>query len=372
MSRPTKQGLEYFPHDVDSSSDPKLEALQLIYGFEGYAFFFKMLECIYATENCEIDISDTETREETLQILAKKTAETRQKFDKMFEISLRHGVFNKELYLKGLIVSNGAKKRAKVVLEKRVAGRTKYNSTHKSKDESKDKDKGKDLEGFRYGVSDAETIPEINNPSFYEINNFGKLDANAADKITDAEKEYSVIYVSQAMWVAVKNKKLNWPEVTRILEYSRRVKLSPLEVFNRGNGRTPKESDDLIKTAMDEYEKIQGYAFLFKNEGEKDYVLFKRAVSGRYSVSDILECKKALDQTEYWQSKGMDAPLSVVVDNLGKYKSGKLQKPEIKKPATTVPLCQPRTMSLEEEAAVVKRWHDEEDRKYRKPTAEQK
>jgi hypothetical protein len=317
MSRPTKTGLEYFPHDVDSSSDPKLEALQLIYGFEGYAFFFKMLECIYATEKCEIDISDAETREEILQILAKKTAENRQKFDRMLELSLRHGAFNKELFAKGLIVSDGAKKRAKIVLEKRVAGRNKYSSTH---NKDKDKDKGKELEGFPYRVSDAETIPEINNPTFYEENKFGKLDANAADKIIDAEKEYSVLYVSQALWLAVKGKKTNWAEVVRILENSRKLGLSPLDVEIKKGKCTPKELDEQIRVAIDGCEQIQGFAFMFKNEGEKDYLLVKKALEMGYTASDIIGCRQAMGEDDFWASLSQ-ITMKSIVDNLGRFKN---------------------------------------------------
>jgi len=159
MPRPQKEGLDYFPHDVDSSSDPKVEALEMLYGFEGYAFFFKILECLYRTPNCEIDISDAETKEETLQILAKKTAGNRQKFDKMLDTALRHGCFDKEAFVNGTLTSNGAKKRAKVVIEKRVVQRNLYKERNSSIiNKTKDKEKNSSSK-----VKDWTSIGQVSN-----------------------------------------------------------------------------------------------------------------------------------------------------------------------------------------------------------------
>jgi hypothetical protein len=58
MSRPIKEGLDYFPHDVNSSNDKKIEALRALYGNDGYAFYFIMLEQIYQEPNGDLDVSD--------------------------------------------------------------------------------------------------------------------------------------------------------------------------------------------------------------------------------------------------------------------------------------------------------------------------
>lgn len=47
MARPRKIGLDYFPHDVDLSSDDKIGALEGKFGLLGYAFYLKTLEQIY-------------------------------------------------------------------------------------------------------------------------------------------------------------------------------------------------------------------------------------------------------------------------------------------------------------------------------------
>lgn len=46
MARPLKEGMDYFPHDTDASDDEKIEALRAIYGNDGYAFYFILLDLI--------------------------------------------------------------------------------------------------------------------------------------------------------------------------------------------------------------------------------------------------------------------------------------------------------------------------------------
>jgi hypothetical protein len=48
MARPEKQGLDYFSHDINSNSDPKIEYIETVYGLTGYAIYFKLLEKIYS------------------------------------------------------------------------------------------------------------------------------------------------------------------------------------------------------------------------------------------------------------------------------------------------------------------------------------
>ena len=49
MARPQKEGLDYFSHDTYSESDEKIQAMIYLYGNEGYAFYYRLLEHIYRT-----------------------------------------------------------------------------------------------------------------------------------------------------------------------------------------------------------------------------------------------------------------------------------------------------------------------------------
>ena len=146
MARPQKQGMDYFPHDTDASNDEKVEALRILYGNDGYAFYFILLERIYRTPDFELDISDAET----IQILAKKVEVKPEKFSEMLQTSLKRGCFCRESYEKRqVLTSTGIKKRSQSVVQKR---RNMANAYQESKE--------KDSIPANQGVSDAETIPE--------------------------------------------------------------------------------------------------------------------------------------------------------------------------------------------------------------------
>jgi hypothetical protein len=57
MGRPRKEGMDYFPHDVDAVFDEKIEALRTMFGNDGYAFYFISLERIYRSGQGELDVS---------------------------------------------------------------------------------------------------------------------------------------------------------------------------------------------------------------------------------------------------------------------------------------------------------------------------
>lgn len=162
MARPLKEGLDYFPHDTDASNDEKIEALRSIHGNNGYVFYFILLERIYRTPNFELDISASETGEEMKQILARKIAVTMQEFNLMLETAFRWGCFDVQKYHeKGVLTSNGIKKRASAVLEKREKMRNLYRqkiSDAETREETpqskvkKSKDIDKDMLSINRGV----------------------------------------------------------------------------------------------------------------------------------------------------------------------------------------------------------------------------
>lgn len=135
MARHKKTGLDYFPHDVDLSSDEKIEALEALYKNDGYAVYNKLLERIYRQAG-ELDISDAETR----QILAIKFHVDIELFDKIIATCLKQKLFDRKIFeSKKILTSAGIKKRVKPVLKKRQTERDKYKN--KSAAEKKQKPK---------------------------------------------------------------------------------------------------------------------------------------------------------------------------------------------------------------------------------------
>lgn len=128
MARPQKEGLDYFPHDVYASSDEKIEPLILLYGAKGYAFYFLHLEYIYRNSALEFDISDAETRE----VIQQKLQISAEEYEQILQTALKKKCFDKEYFDQtNKLTSNGIKKRASSVLEKREKMRTAYDQTKK-------------------------------------------------------------------------------------------------------------------------------------------------------------------------------------------------------------------------------------------------
>lgn len=112
MGRPRKEGMDYFPHDVDAAQDEKIEAMRSVHGNDGYAFYFITLERIYRSEIGELDLNN----EVIFISLAKKIMVTQNKLKKMIQTSVDVGLFCSENYEKRkILTSAGIKKRLSVI-----------------------------------------------------------------------------------------------------------------------------------------------------------------------------------------------------------------------------------------------------------------
>ena len=126
MGRPIKQGLDYFPHDTDASSDEKIESLRALYKNDGYTFYFITLERIYRSNNGELDLSSEEER----RILAKKIGITLKKFEKILHSSFQISLYDlKSFQKKSVLTSPGIKKRFSQIRAERERKRKYYNKS---------------------------------------------------------------------------------------------------------------------------------------------------------------------------------------------------------------------------------------------------
>ena len=184
MARPPKEGLDYFSHDTDAVNDEKIEALRSLYGNDGYAFYFILLERIYRSAKQEIDVSDAET----IQILASKVSVSEQKFAEMLQTALKRGCFDKNKYEnEGILTSNGIKKRSRPVLTKRALMKDKYwdekgeevsdefLKQNRAVKESKDKVKDKSQSTLRPDPKDS---PDKENNIVYDEQSYAYRAAN--------------------------------------------------------------------------------------------------------------------------------------------------------------------------------------------------
>ena len=122
MARPRKEGMDYYPHDTDASNDEKIEAMRSIFGNDGYAFYFILLERIYRTDRAEIDISKRVFK----MALVTKTMVDEQKFDEMLEAAIELNLFDENSFReRSVLTSRGIQKRFSEVKNMRERWRKK-------------------------------------------------------------------------------------------------------------------------------------------------------------------------------------------------------------------------------------------------------
>lgn len=93
MARPTKLGLDYFPHDTHTDDDTALQLLEAEFGLDGYAVYFKLLESIYAQGYAK------QWGEDECLLFAKKMgAVTVPKLSEIIKGCIRRSLFDEGVY----------------------------------------------------------------------------------------------------------------------------------------------------------------------------------------------------------------------------------------------------------------------------------
>jgi len=133
VGRPRKEGMEYFPHDVDAASDEKIEALRAIHGNDGYALYFMLLERIYRTAEAELDVS----KPAVLAALVAKAGVKREKFNEILETAFDVDLFDQVAYEeKSILTSKGVKRRAAEVTAMRERWRKAKDTSAENQEEN--------------------------------------------------------------------------------------------------------------------------------------------------------------------------------------------------------------------------------------------
>lgn len=115
MARPAKQGLDYFPVDVDVSQDPAIQYLQVRYGLAGFAVYLKLLEIVYRDEGYYAAFGPIE-RAVFAHTNGLLEAELNEIIDTMFEVAL----FNRNLYeAHAILTSRGIQARFVEITKRR-------------------------------------------------------------------------------------------------------------------------------------------------------------------------------------------------------------------------------------------------------------
>lgn len=99
MSRPHKQTVDYFPHYADASDGDTLTVLQGQFGNDGYAFWFKLLEKLAASEGHFIDCRNSRK----WQVILARARLDEETGAKIMTLLVEMGAIDNELWTRQII-----------------------------------------------------------------------------------------------------------------------------------------------------------------------------------------------------------------------------------------------------------------------------
>ncbi len=174
MSRPLKSGLNYFPHDTMAHADPKISSLMALYGAEGYAFYFIILEIIFRSENGRITIGKLPEKIGLAHSMCMKL----KRFEQILSSAIEIGCFDEnEFKENNILTSNGVSKRISKIKDEREADRIRKEAW-KEKERTKEKElkeKEKEKEKTKTGkLPENSGFPAENSSGLYNTIKHGK------------------------------------------------------------------------------------------------------------------------------------------------------------------------------------------------------
>jgi DNA replication protein DnaD len=116
MARPKREGLDYFPLDVNAGLDDEIELVEAEYGLESFAIFIKLLQKIYKSNYYIMW-----TEKEKLQF-SKRVNVDINRVNVIIMSCLKWGLFNKHLYdTYQILTSRGIQKRFLLAIDRRTS-----------------------------------------------------------------------------------------------------------------------------------------------------------------------------------------------------------------------------------------------------------
>lgn len=272
MARPIKQGLDYFPLDVDIDQDDKIAMIEALYGHEGFSVVIKLLAKIYK----EGYFYEWNKREQIL--FSKRVNVNINTLSEIINDCVREGLFNKNVFnAHNALTSKGIQKRyleavkrrkqviflenyfliddvesiigsnkIDVFLEKEDGSRVNVNINPHSKvvnEEFSTQRKGKERKGKEKKQEKAENENVVVNPHDFYQENFGVLNSFIADDIGAWIDDTSKELVIEAMKISLQSNK-PWKYATGILKdwHKHNLKtLDDVQAYNKSYEETQKK-----------------------------------------------------------------------------------------------------------------------------------
>lgn len=232
-----KEGMDYFPHDTNSSSDEKIEALRGEFGNDGYAMYFILLERIYKTDTGSLNLNKTVIK----KAIVKHIGVSEEVFNNILDFCFEIELFDKSTYENlGVLTSNGIKKRRDEVNKQREKWRKRKviqkenNSNDEFSNEKIPQSKEKKSKVNKIKENESKTTTTYEQPccsnssdidfnifTYMQRRGFTSISSIMAEQIQADIEMYSLEEVKQAIDIADNNGKHAYNYVKAILERRR-------------------------------------------------------------------------------------------------------------------------------------------------------
>lgn len=259
MARPVKEGLTYFPFDVDFFSDKKIRILKSRYGADGITLYMYLLCEIYKSNGYYL-----ETDDDFYYIISDDLNMSYEKIRQIMNFLLERSLFNDTLFKSDKVLTSiGIQKRYQEAIKNRALKRTieitefwlleknetqsfiKVNpnlnkseiNSSKSRNNS-NKSENNDTKKSKVNKNKVNES-KVNNNIFlvYENCGFGTINNFTKEQLESMVNDFSFEWVKEALEIATTNGARNLKYVQRILENWR----------DKGKNYVPTNNKDNVK-----------------------------------------------------------------------------------------------------------------------------
>ncbi len=259
MARPVKEGLTYFPFDVDFFSDKKIRILKSRYGADGITLYMYLLCEIYKSNGYYL-----ETDDDFYYIISDDLNMSYEKIRQIMNFLLERSLFNDTLFKSDKVLTSiGIQKRYQEAVKSRALKRTieitefwlleknetqsfiKVNpnlnkseiNSSKSRNNS-NKSENNDTKKSKVNKNKVNES-KVNNNIFlvYENCGFGTINNFTKEQLESMVNDFSFEWVKEALEIATTNGARNLKYVQRILENWR----------DKGKNYVPTNNKDNVK-----------------------------------------------------------------------------------------------------------------------------
>jgi DnaD/phage-associated family protein len=258
MARPVKDGLSYFPFDVDFFSDRKIKILKSRYGADGITLYMYLL--------CEVYKSGyyLKTDDDFLYIISDDLNMSYEKIRQIMNFLLERSLFNDTLFKSDKVLTSiGIQRRFQEAIKTRASKRTveitefwlleknetqsfvkvnlktnkSENNSNKSENNSS-KSEINDTKKSKVNKNKVNKSKEDNNIFFvYENCGFGTINNFTKEQLEIMVNDFSFEWTKEALKIATTNGARNLKYVQRVLENWR----------DKGKDYVPTYSKDNVK-----------------------------------------------------------------------------------------------------------------------------